>query len=330
MPTFLALIAVALALAALVVAWANTRRIGRERVRLGRIQKRFERAEADLLNLRKTAAVAQASRAAPNPGTSSDITDITDTTGTHHPVAFHSQFGEDVYLWELFEGRPTGTFLEVGAYDGCDLSVTWAFEKIGWGGLLIEAIPERAEQCRLNRPRSVVVHTALGEPGSPDAIEFAVVQGPGSQGMLSYDPKVSRTTEHLDTIKAAGHTTTTVRVPMTTMDHVLESHKDQLPRAPIDFAIVDVEGAELSLLKGWSLKQHKPRVLIVEDNTMGKDPAVLEYLRTQGYIDVCPLGLNIVFVHKDETALLERARQMAQLIPWPNFGKEFGVGIGTH
>jgi FkbM family methyltransferase len=318
MLTILAALAVVLALAALVLAWANTRRIGRERVRLGRIQRRFERAEADLLHLRKRTAVAQAGRQA-----------VSNPDATTDPIAFHSQFGEDVYLWELFEGKPTGTFLEVGAYDGCDLSVTWAFEKIGWVGLLIEAIPERAEQCRLNRPRSTVVHTALGEPGSPDSIEFAVVEGTGSQGMLSYDPKGSRTTEHLDTIKAAGHTTTTVRVPMTTMDHVLNTHKDQLPSTLIDFAIVDVEGAELNLLKGWSLRDHKPRVLIVEDNTMGKDPAVLDYLRSKGYIDVCPLGLNIVFVHADETALLERARKMAQLIPWPNFGKEFGVGIGT-
>ena len=62
---------------------------------------------------------------------------------------------------------------------------------------------------------------------------------------------------------------------------------------------------------------------------MGRDSAVLEYLRSRGYTDVMPLGLNIVFVRTDESALLERARTLAELVPWPNFGMKFGVGIGA-
>ena len=307
------LLAALAALTALIFAWSNTRRLRRQRVRLTRLLRRFERSESDLLTLRKQHAAQIASK----PDTPKSTID------------FRSQFGEDLYLWELFDGKRTGFFVEVGAYDGHDLSVTWAFEKIGWTGLLIEAIPEPAERCRKNRPNSTVVHTALGQPDSPDSIEFTVVQGVGSAAMLSYDPKGSRTTEHLETIKAGGHTTTTIRVPMRTMDSVLDERKDQLPRPPIDFAIIDVEGAELDLLRGWTFEKYKPRVLIVEDNTMGRDTAVLNHLREQGYTDVCPLGLNIVFIRSDETELLRRARKMAQLIPWPNFGPEFGVGIGT-
>ena len=42
-----------------------------------------------------------------------------------------------------------------------------------------------------------------------------------------------------------------------------------------------------------------------------------------------PLGINIVFVRTDESALLERARTLAELVSWPNFGMEFGTGIGA-
>ncbi len=315
MPDALTLVISALAVTALIFAIANTRRLNRQRIRLNRLLRRFERAESDLLSLRKRHASQIASQPNPPPIT----------------IDFRSQFGEDLYLWELFDGKRTGFFVEVGAFDGHDQSVTWAFEKIGWVGLLIEAIPERAEQCRTNRPNSTVVHAALGQPDSPDSIEFTVVQGANSAAMLSYDPKRSRTTEHIDIIRTLGASTRNVRVPLRTMDSVLNelAGTSSGPTDGIDFAVIDVEGAELSLLKGWDLDRWQPRVLIVEDNTMGRDSVVLDYLRAQGYTDVMPLGLNIVFVRTDETALLERARAMANLVPWLNFGLEFGVGIGV-
>src|SRR5262245_62505332 len=34
------------------------------------------------------------------------------------PVEFRSQFGEDLFFWELFGGKLDGFFIEVGAYDG--------------------------------------------------------------------------------------------------------------------------------------------------------------------------------------------------------------------
>ncbi|MCH7791690.1 MAG: FkbM family methyltransferase [Planctomycetes bacterium] len=297
------------------LAWSNARRIRRQRVRLNRLLRRYERAESDLLSLRKQHAAQVASSLDTPKGT----------------IDFRSQFGEDLYLWELFDGKRTGFYVEVGAFDGHDQSVTWAFEKIGWVGLLVEAIPERADQCRTNRPKSTVVHTALGQPDSPDSIEFTVVQGGPSAAMLSYDPKRSRTTEHIEIIRTLGASTRTVRVPMRTMDSVLDelAAQGRGPTDGIDFAVIDVEGAELSLLKGWDLDRWRPRVLIVEDNTMGRDSAVLEYLRSRGYTDVMPLGINIVFVRTDESALLERARTLAELVPWPNFGMEFGTGIGA-
>src|SRR5437773_6915813 len=58
------------------------------------------------------------------------------------PVWFRSQFGEDAVLWECFEDQADGFFIEVGAYDGISLSVSYAFESIGWKGVLIEAQPD--------------------------------------------------------------------------------------------------------------------------------------------------------------------------------------------
>ena len=84
------------------------------------------------------------------------------------------EWGEDTLLFDLFEGQETGVYIEAGALDGHENSVTWIFEALGWSGLLVEAIPERAEQCRTNRPGSRVVHAALDSNANEGFIEFNV------------------------------------------------------------------------------------------------------------------------------------------------------------
>jgi hypothetical protein len=74
------------------------------------------------------------------------------------PLEFTSQFGECMTLWDLFEGQWEGYYIECGAYDGRNTSVTYPFEAMGWSGLLVEAIPAPAHQCAANRPNSRVIH----------------------------------------------------------------------------------------------------------------------------------------------------------------------------
>jgi hypothetical protein len=46
-----------------------------------------------------------------------------------------------------------GFFIEAGANDGVNQSNTLYFEKnLNWKGILIEPIPELAQQCKENRP----------------------------------------------------------------------------------------------------------------------------------------------------------------------------------
>ena len=53
---------------------------------------------------------------------------------------YKAQFGEDRILWQVFRRRPSGYFIEVGAYDGVTLSNTYFLEQMGWCGLLVEPI----------------------------------------------------------------------------------------------------------------------------------------------------------------------------------------------
>jgi len=75
---------------------------------------------------------------------------------------YHSQIDQDRYFIEfVVRGRRGGRFLDVGSHDGVHYSNTLALERdYGWTGVCVEADPEVAELCRVNRPGSRVVAAA--------------------------------------------------------------------------------------------------------------------------------------------------------------------------
>lgn len=217
------------------------------------------------------------------------------------PVQFRSQFGEDTVLWDIFDTQPDGFFIEVGAYDGVSLSVSYAFESVGWKGLLIEALPDRFEQCRKARPNSRVVQAALSKKGSAGTTTFEVVHGDGWAEMFSYH---KTTQHHLETVRNLGGTKTQVTVPLTTMNDLLKDHT-----GPIDFAVIDVEGGELDLLDGFDLHKYKPRVMLIEDNQGSRGTGLPQYMSMFPYTEVGWVGVNRLYVRADEGGILEKLQK---------------------
>jgi 2-O-methyltransferase len=218
---------------------------------------------------------------------------------------FRSQNGEDVLLWMLFHGKPEGQYIEVGAFDGYSFSVSYVFESVGWSGLLVEALPERHSQCKDRRSRfSRVVHAALGPAGSSGTAEFTLVDG---GEMLSY----LNLTEGHKTRLARETTITprTVQAPLTSMDNLLADDPARGAPGAIDFAVIDVEGGEEGLLKGFDLARLRPRVLLVEDNTFGKDTTVRKLMESHGYVCVGNLEANDLFILNSEVGLIENYRR---------------------
>lgn len=214
------------------------------------------------------------------------------------PLEFTSQYGEDCWLWELFGGKLDGFYIEVGAFDGVTYSVTYPFESVGWKGLLIEPITDRFEHARANRPGSRVVHAALAGPGSTGTCSFTVVSGE-NQGMLSY---LTPTAINTRDVASTGLPTKKVTVPLTTMNDLLANHT-----GPIDFAVIDVEGGEIPLLEGFDLEKYRPKVLLIEEGLPSRDSPVLQYLSRFPYVAAAYPWINRVYIHKDETELIQRA-----------------------
>ena len=166
-----------------------------------------------------------------------------------------------------------GYFIEAGANDGVTQSNTLYFERQhGWRGLLVEPIPDLADQCRRNRPRCRVESVALVPRGFSDAeVEMrycnlmSVVKG----GMAS--------PEEEDRHIAAGEACQAIdsyslRVPAKTLSDLVDEHAiDQ-----VDFLSLDVEGFEAQALAGLDFSRHQPRFILVEARYRPQIDAILD------------------------------------------------------
>lgn len=231
------------------------------------------------------------------------------------PLKFRSQYGEDVLAWLLL-GRPLeGFFVEVGAFDGLDLSVTYALEAMGWRGLLIEPIPQRYEKCKALRTHSTVVNTAVGSPTgvreSNGSVTFTITSDQFG-GMMSF---VGATAEGEHARKTAGMQRTDITVPLTTVAELLARPGVLADGQDVDLAVIDVEGHEVPLLEGFDLARYRPKLMIIEDNTGAAGAnALTQCMGQYPYTQLCWLKVNRVYARNDQVAAM-RARLPGWVTP---------------
>jgi len=165
---------------------------------------------------------------------------------------FHSQFGEDRYIYKNIDLPKRGVFVDVGAGHPFYLSNTYFFEKNGWTGVCIDADPKQYEL--LKKERAIVELAAIAaEEGE---IEF-------SQAYLSTYSTTVRKDEYKRLMQISFKKT--IRVPSLKLETILKKHNIET----IDLLDIDVEGTELDVWKTFDYEKHKPKVVIIEYYTFG-------------------------------------------------------------
>lgn len=155
-----------------------------------------------------------------------------------------------------------GTFIEVGGNDGYTQSNTYYYETCRkWKGILIEAIPELAEICRITRPDAMVFHCALvaNSYTKPNVrMQYADLMSlvDGAYGTDLDEQK--RIQDVID--KGWIKNTYSVEVTARTLTSVIE----ESGLTKIDFFSLDVEGYELQVLSGLDFSKLCPRFILVE------------------------------------------------------------------
>jgi FkbM family methyltransferase len=211
------------------------------------------------------------------------------------PALMPSQYGEDILLWNFFEHKREGFFVEVGAYNGVGFSNTYFFEAVGWTGLLIEPAPEFYQACCSSRPHSQVINAAVGRSDQGKRIKFSVAEGSRGVGTLSF---CGENSQQVERIHREGGVLHTVDVPLLSLSELLENHQGE-----IDFITIDVEGAEMDVLQGLDLERFCPRVLMIEDNSNGVDTSVKDWLALHNYGERFRCEHNVFYTGKEDKGM---------------------------
>jgi len=213
----------------------------------------------------------------------------------------HGQFGEDELLDQIFGGLSHGYCAEIGAYDGVTGSASYRFEQRGWQCLLVEPIPALFEQIKAHR-RCLAVNCAVsaqeGEATFFIAESFEQISG------------LDMTAEQRDWIGGEGGAVQEITVRTATLDSLLE----EAGFPELQFVTIDVEGHEADVLSGFTLERHRPRILIVEDNTVEGNKLVAAHLTSRGYVHFRRTGVNEWYAHESDAELVrpDAVRRLAR------------------
>lgn len=216
-------------------------------------------------------------------------------------IQFYGQKQEDRVAYRFFQFFPetdlTKTFLDVGAYDGVHLSNTLVFEQLGWKGICVEADAQAFAQLQRNR-RCICLNVACAE--KEGTVDFFTEP---NRPMGTTDAAAA------EKLKAGWHFQADERrqVRAMTVDQILDEHGMR----EVDFASIDVDGAEVQVLRGFDLGRARPRLICIETNMKqvrkGKWPRehveeIDRILRTAGYYLLKVHGANSFYARDSLTA----------------------------
>jgi len=219
----------------------------------------------------------------------------------------YAQNFEDVMLYRVFRDQPAGFYIDVGAADPVQNSVTKWFYDLGWSGINIEPHPAFFKALQHDRPRDTNLNCGAGAMSG----EAMFVELP-TREWSSFDD-VART----DAV-ARGEVIVERPTSILTLNEIIERHGGG---RTIDFLKIDVEGWERQVLQGLDLTRHRPAVMVVEATHQGtaeQTSASWEDIRIKA--NYCPVyfdGLNKFYVVREN---MELARHF--VVP-PNVFDEF-------
>ncbi|AWJ93509.1 hypothetical protein Sp245p_27005 (plasmid) [Azospirillum baldaniorum] len=210
----------------------------------------------------------------------------------------YAQNYEDVMLHRALKGVEKGFYIDVGANDPVQYSVTKAFYERGWRGINIEPIDAWYERLTEERPEDINLKVAVTD--QPGILKLFDVLG---SGLSTASGDVA------DRHRESGFETRELFVPALTLESICRDYKV----GDVHFLKVDVEGAERQVLASIALEAYRPWIILVEATAPMSEEENhhlwSSLLTDRGYDQVYFDGLNQFYVAREHAELGEAFRK---------------------
>jgi FkbM family methyltransferase len=159
-----------------------------------------------------------------------------------------------------------GIFMEIGGWDGIDISNTYWLEKVkNWNGLLIEPIKDKAEWAKHNRWNTVWQGCIYDKDGTVDFHHIngysEMLSGIREAMSDSHKERIDReTSQH-------GLSTDIENIQCKTINSILDSYNIK----QIDVMSLDVQTAELKVLNAYNVEKNPCKLIILDMNNSNND-----------------------------------------------------------
>ncbi len=179
-----------------------------------------------------------------------------------------------------FISSKNGFFVQCGANDGYGNDPTYYLEKaFGWKGIMVEPLPIY-KACQKNRRASTVYNFATGSFEDRDkTVTFVDCYGMSFiKGSIENEKEWIEAGERTQGIKAK-----TIEVPLRPVQDIIDGHFAQHGVRKIDLLVADVEGYELSVLRGFDIAKNKPTWILLEIQTDARLREIQDLLAKNDY-----------------------------------------------
>ena len=203
-------------------------------------------------------------------------------------MQYYSQFQQDKFVYEnFFSGSTEGFFVDIGAYDGVsEGSNSLFFEKLGWTGICIEPLREQFELLKQNRSCECYNCAISDKDGS--AYFLNIITGPKTLSLLVDNFKAEEIQNFENILKLNNNQYEKILVDTRLFSSIVKDKRK------VNYLSIDVEGAELSVLKTIDFNYYDIEVLTIENNNNTSD--IKNFFADKPYTMVKNLGCDEVYV----------------------------------
>ena len=191
----------------------------------------------------------------------------------------YSQQDEEYYITQYFNGS-VGTFIDLGAFDGINLSNTRRLMELGWGGVCVEPHPITFNNLEHNcsQFQSVLCY------------QFAMADKNDTVAFYVNDTYYSTIKEDELSKWAGVHSFSKSQVNTQTFEHFMSYS----PYKTFDFISIDCEGVDYEILSQINLKEVGCKLICVETNNVNTEKYIAYISQFENFSVIARNNINLI------------------------------------